>query len=104
MAEQDLEPILIPVEWHVPDDLASHYATNLVVQHTEHEFNIFFYEIRPPLLIGSPEEVREGLEKVELVRANCVAHIIVAPDRMPEFVQVLQTSLERYRSKLEEAE
>lgn len=72
MAEQDLEPILIPVEWHVPDDLASHYATNLVVQHTEHEFNIFFYEIRPPLLIGSPEEVREGLEKVELVRANCV--------------------------------
>jgi hypothetical protein len=49
MAEKDTSRILLPIEWHVPDDLVTRYANNLLIQHTEHEFILSFFEILPPL-------------------------------------------------------
>lgn len=93
--QQDL--FRIPLEYHVPDDMLGRYATNLVVQHTNHEFIVSFFEAHPPMLLGSPKEIRAELEKVGAVRANCIARIIIAAGEMPEFVQVLRDNLEKYR-------
>lgn len=104
MAEEKAETIrtgIVPIEWHVPENIVSQYATNLVVQHSEHEFRLYFFEIQPPLLLGTPEERQAKLEQIESVRAECVARIIVAAERMPEFVRVLQENLDRYLSKEE---
>jgi Protein of unknown function (DUF3467) len=92
----------LPIEWHFPEHITSRYATNLVVQHTEHEFTISFFELHPPLLLGSPEERKAQLEHIKSVRAECVARIIVAAERMPEFLKVLQGQLEAYQTSREQ--
>jgi hypothetical protein len=90
----DLE---VPIEWYVPESIISQYATNLVVQRSEHEYIISFFDTKPPLIIGVPS--KEALDNLKSVRAECVARIIVAAARMPGFVKALQTNLERAVSK-----
>lgn len=96
--EQD-DLVTLPIEWYVPTEVPGRYATNLVVQHTEHEFVISFFEALPPIAFGSPEETRAQLEKLGTVRLECVARVIVSPRRMTEFVKVLQHNLDNYLAK-----
>ncbi len=91
--------IQVPIEWHISENIDSKYATNLVIQHSEHEFIIDFFEMRRPLILGNPDQVREQWQKIESVRAECVAQIIVSPDRMQEFIDVMQTDLNKYMGK-----
>jgi len=94
--------VQVPIEWHISEDLDSKYATNLVIQHSEHEFIIDFFEMRHPLILGNPQQVREQREKLESVRAECVARIIVSPDRMQEFIDAIQANLNQYMGKEQE--
>ncbi len=100
MTKNERETIAVPMEMFIPDSLSTKYATNMVVQHTEHEFIIFFFEAQPPLVIGTPEEQKEALQKIKKVKAECVAKIVVAANRMPEFVNVFQTNLRQFNKKL----
>jgi hypothetical protein len=84
-----------PIEWYVPDELATLYANNIVVQRTDHEFFLYFFDAQPPLLIGPPEAIRTAAEQIESVKARCVARIVVARERMSDFVKVLETNLIR---------
>ncbi len=99
MAEDGPESRPIPIEWRIPENFVSRYATNLVVQGSEHEFIISFFEIRPPMILGSPDEQRATLQQIQSVPAECVARIVVAAERMPEFVKVLQEQLAQYLSR-----
>ena len=101
MTEREEEGILIPIEWGSPVEGMSPYATSLLVQHGEHEFILLFFQALPPVVLGTPEERKAQLEEVGSVRAECVAHVIVAADKMPDIIRVLQANLDRYRSKLE---
>jgi hypothetical protein len=98
MAEQEPTMIALPIEWHVPEDIVSRYANNIVVQYSQHEFIISFFETLPPLVVGPPEEIEAKLEQTMAAQANCVARIIVAVDKMPGFMQVMQDSLKGYLS------
>lgn len=104
MAEERASSVQIPIEWHVPEGLISRYANNIIVQHTQHEFVISFFESRPPLIVGSPEEQAAQLEKMTSIKFECVARIIVAPDQMAEFLHVLQRNFETYLSKTKDLE
>jgi len=33
----------VALEMQLPDGLSTKYATNMIIQHTEHEFMIFFF-------------------------------------------------------------
>ena len=94
----------LPIEWYIPDDMASQYATNMLVQMTSHEFIISFFQLYPPPVLGSPEEQKAKLAAMASVRATCVSRVIVAAERMPEFVRVLQETLARYTSTKEKSE
>ena len=104
MAEQEQEEITLPIEWYFPEDIISRYANNIIVQHSENEFIISFFEVRSPVIFGAPEEKKAKREQIETVRAECVARIVISAGKMPEFISVLQRSLEKYRSKLEKSE
>ncbi len=82
--------LTLPIEWDISPEIKSIYATNLLIQRGEHEFFISFFELRPPLVIGTPEQQREQAAQLQVARAECVARIVVGRDRLPEFVQVLQ--------------
>jgi hypothetical protein len=93
--KKSLKGKALPIEWHVPDDIPIRYATNIVVQRLENEYLISFFEVRPPIVLGSPEEVATKVNSLDSIRANCVAQIMVAENKMPEFVKALQLNLER---------
>ena len=93
------DTVPIPVEFRVPSGLTGQYATNIVVQHTEHEFIISFFQVDNPFLLGSPEENRSRLAELGRIPAYCVGRVIVAADRMPGFVRIMEQNLEKYRAK-----
>jgi len=100
--EIEIRQVEVPIEWYVPESLVSRYATNMIVQHSEHEFILSFFETPPPLILG--ESRSEDLKKLKSIRATCVAQIIVARDRMPRFVDVMQENVKKARAKTEESE
>lgn len=98
------DSLALPIEWTFPPGLVSRPATNIIVQHTEHEFTISFFEVQQPILLGTPEQNRAILEKMGSVQMMCVARVIISASRMPEVVEVLRKNLEQYRSAYEESE
>jgi len=96
MAEND-QGVPVPIEWCYPDSIISRYATNMLVQKSEHEYIISFFEIKPPVLLGTPEEVTAQASKIKSVKAECISRIIVSDDRMPDFVRVLQDNIKKVK-------
>ena len=106
MSENQENSMSLPIEWVVPDDIVTRFVTNMVVQHSDAEFMISFFEAQPPIFIGSAEDQRTRLSQLKSITAKCVARIVVTPDRMEEFVRVLSGNLEGYKEakKRESAE
>jgi hypothetical protein len=82
--------VALPIEWHYPEGLLGRYANHAQVQFTEYECNISFFDLKPPSLTGAPAEQKSQLEKMRSVRAECVARIIVNPDRVQAIIAALQ--------------
>ena len=80
--------------WEFPEDLVSGYATNILVQASDQEFYLSFFEAMPPIIL-SPEDA----QNLEGVRAECIARIIISPDRMVKFVEVMQQQLDAFNQK-----
>jgi hypothetical protein len=80
--------------WSFPDDLVSGYATNMLVQTGENELYVSFFEAPPPVLLA-PEDVKS----LESVKAECIARVVISPDRMPKFIEVLQKQLDAFNLK-----
>lgn len=74
------------------------YATNILVQTGEQELFISFFQIHHPVLLA-PEDIN----KVESVTAQCVAKVIVTPERLATFIDVLQKQLEAFNTKKAQA-
>jgi Protein of unknown function (DUF3467) len=96
--EQPSPSINIPIEWPVPDNLQSQYASAVFVQAGPYEIAISFFEARTPILTGMPEENRAKLEQLGSIQGKCVGRIIVDPDLVPKFIEALQSGLEGYRA------
>ncbi len=87
------------LEYCIPDELASRFATHVLVQRTDHEVVLSFFEAQLPPISGEPDEIAEQIkERGGKLRAECVARVTMAASRMPDFVQALQKTLEAHRS------
>jgi hypothetical protein len=82
--------LALPIEWFFPEGQIGRYANQVLVQNAQHECHVSFFEVRPPVLLGEPDEVREQTKNLKSVRAECVARIIVAKDFIPEIIKALQ--------------
>jgi hypothetical protein len=83
----------IPIEWSVPEGLITPFASNMVIQTMENYFKISFFEIKPPIQIDKTAPAPTK------IRADYVAGIIVTPDRLLKFIEVLQRQYDRYIAK-----
>lgn len=106
MAEQQDQPK--PIEKRlkivrtVPDDLQSYIVDSLVAQHQPDRFVLSFFEIWLPALVSESDEDRQQqFDALEDVEAKCVARLVVTPDKMREFVEILTTNLENYDKLME---
>jgi len=96
--EEQSTQISLPVNWHVSDDLVSRYVNNVFVQQGEYEFIISLFEMRLPLLTGTPEENRAKLAQLGSINAECVGRFIVAPKLVRKIIDALQTTLDKYEA------
>lgn len=96
---EDHEGVNVPLDFHIPKDIISRYATNMTIQPGENEFIISFFEVIPPMLLGTPEERARKIKSLKEVRAECVARVIVAADKLPSFIEAMQTNLGIYQSR-----
>jgi hypothetical protein len=87
----EIEGENIPLLFNVPIGLSSRYAHHLLVQTTENETILSFFEVIPPLVSGTPAEIKEKLK--DGIRADCVARVTIARSRLPEFVKAMVAQL-----------
>lgn len=93
MTDQDQDQKLIPIHWDF-GDVKSVYATNILVQAGEGDIFIAFFEIRPPIVFSESDR-----ESVASVTAQCVARVVVSPDRMQGLIDAMQRILNDYLSR-----
>ena len=90
----------IPIDWHFPSDIISRYATNMTVQGTPNEVIISFFELFPPMVLGpTPEATQAQVMRIKSLQAKCVARLVILPDKLPEFIEVLQKSLDGFEAR-----
>lgn len=97
MTDNETAPISIPVEYVVSNELKTIYTTDLIVQHSNSEFVLLFFETRPPVLLGSQEDVEKSLANIGVLKSECIARIVVAPNRMPIFIQALVENFTKFQ-------
>jgi hypothetical protein len=74
---------------------------HFVIHSNGPDFHLYFFQVQPPLIYGGTEQ--ERLQEVQRcqqdgVPAICLAHIIIAAQRMPDFLKVMQSHYERSKS------
>lgn len=94
--EQDETSITLPIEWRVPEDAPTPYATHLFTQAGEYDILLSFFQVKPPLLTGTPEENKTKLEQLGGIKAACVNQVLVPADLVPKIIQALQTTWDAY--------
>jgi hypothetical protein len=82
------ESISLPIK-RIVEGVMPIAANHFVIQRTEHEYILYFFDLQAPLLIGTQEENRKEAELLEYVEARCVAKIVIADGRMGEFVELI---------------
>lgn len=90
----------VPIQFEIPANIVGRYATNIVIQHTEHEFVLSFFEAMPPPILGDTDKEKQALlDQVESVTVKCIARIVISPDRIDEMVRVLQSNVKDYHAR-----
>lgn len=90
-----------PLKWEIPEDLLILWVNNFVVQHTQNEFILTFFQVTPPILIKpTPEQI----EAVESVPAQAVARIALTPRAMAGLLEVMTKNYETFQKKQLESE
>ena len=106
MSANDKNEVLskeIKIERIYPEDLQSHFVSNIVVQHQPDFFILSFFEIWPPAILGETEEEKQrAVEALDRIDSKCVARLVVTPAKMRTFVAVMSENLRIYERKLEE--
>ena len=51
------------------------------------------------IIVGEPEEQLKQLEQLESVTADCVGRFVISSERMPIFIEALQTNFDRHLEK-----
>jgi len=97
--KQTEEPVSTKHELYLDFDIAMAqsvapgYATNIAIQRTDYEYILSFFEVLPPLIIGTPKEVEIQLGTLRHAPTRCVARIVIARGRVKEIADLLQRAV-----------
>lgn len=97
------EPIQLPIEWNIPENMIAKYATNMVVQTEKEEFILSFFQIKPPLFFNA-EDRDKKMKDNAAVKAECIVRLIISPERLPRYIKLLQKAMDRHQRIYKEKE
>ncbi len=80
----------IPIKWHIPDNIISRYANQVLVDIIENEFKLSFFELKPEIRLDPKTPLPTE------VRADCVANIILPPHKIPKLIEALQKQFDQF--------
>ena len=82
------------IDWQVPAGI-TRYANQVTVQMGLNECVFSFFEMQPPILLGSPEEVKAQASKLSTIRAECVSRVVIPKSLVPEVVKAISEVAEK---------
>lgn len=86
----------LSIRWNIPETIITRFASNMVIQNIEGYFKLSFFELKPAIHLIPPVS-----PPTEIV-ADCVGSIIVPPDKLPAFIDVLMKQLQQYQTTIEQ--
>ncbi len=95
MEEPSIGNRSIPLVWIVPAGTLPRYANHIVLQQIDQDFLLSFFVALPPIIVGTPKERMAQAEQVTTLQAECVAQIIITPQRLQQFLEVFTGGLQQ---------
>lgn len=92
--------ITLPLDYQFPDDVKGLYATNILIQHGENEFGLFFFQVQRPVILGDLEDARKRILSEGKIVTKCVAKIFVSPAQIPGLIQALQSNYDQFKENI----
>lgn len=90
----------IPSRFVVPANLPTHRVTRYVIQRGPFgEFVLSMFELRPPVILGDPEQRREQVEKIEYLDEVCVGRFVLPEGRLVELQELLARYVQEHGLK-----
>lgn len=65
----------------------------MLAQNTGSEFHLSFFQLHPPILTGTEEEVSAAVAKIDSVTAKPVVRLIIPTTQVLSIIEVLQKQL-----------
>lgn len=96
MAAKQDQGQYLPVDFSRGTEFPAVHANQMIVQHTEQEFIVTFFELLPPVVSLDPEMRKEQLAQLASIQARPVARVVVSAERMREFIGALVENYQRY--------
>ena len=78
----------IPLHFLVPIGMTSRYAQHVIVQASDIDVTLSFFELKPPIVLGDSDEQKQALKGG--ITAECVARVTIARARFAEFVKAFR--------------
>jgi len=88
------ELVAVPLEFSIPENHITPFASHLVVQAEEDVIRISFFQANPPIILNSTEK-----QAPEKIKAELVTSVYLTPNKADKLVAILQMHLVKYRAK-----
>lgn len=85
----------VGINYVFPPEQNMVYSNNVTVQGDGTVFQISFFHIQPPIIIGTDEEMAEKIGKITNLDAICVSKVLVPANLMPLLIGALQTNVDK---------
>ncbi len=85
--------LAVKLDHHWDEKTVTRFANEFTIQVTQGACYLGFYEVNPPLLIGSPEEIAEQAESIKSLRAEGIVRVVLPLEKLQEIVNTIQNTL-----------
>lgn len=75
------------------------YSNNVLVQGDGTVFQISFFHIQPPIIVGTDEQQAAKIGNLSEIDAICVSKVLVPANLMPLLINALQTNADKLAGK-----
>jgi hypothetical protein len=89
------ETLSLNIVHHIPENVHLTFSDNIAIQHTPSEFTITFSQIEQPLVA-----LASDFDKIETIKAEVVARIVLTPAKMVEFIKSIQHNWGMYQRRM----